>query len=559
MIKFNSYSRITLTILTATLFLAVPFLVSLPTAKMQSGTNNIAFSRYYGNHNYKILTVNADGTGETEIAAGFDPTWSPNGQELALVRTMGGETSDIFLVGADGTNLRQLTQTFQAYSPAWSPNGNQIAFESSHEAGWHVYIINTNGSNQQRLPVPSYFIGEHGPVWTPDGSKIIFIGDRSVDGLRRSDFYSVKPDGSELTRLTNLNALLEFGTPGISSDGSKLLFEYQHDIYSVTTDGSGVLTNITNHGNSTDSNPAFAPNGEKIVFERSGFLHIMNADGSNATSLNVVGMNPAWNPTAILPSPSPTPTPTVTPTPVTADISVQLSVSAATVQVGDEAVYTIKVKNNGTSTATNVTLADTLPAQVNRLAMIPSQGACFASGNQINCQIGTLAVNQEETVQLKVSPNTAGTIVNSVSAGAAETDPDTSNNQASVTFTAVGDCAQNITTPYEITRAQWKRHERNGIDELILTVKNRSDRTLHPRIIFVFDGLPQGVTVDSSVLAGYTRCAAPIGSPFVIGEAPNGREWRPGQQATVRVFFKNPQRLNIPINQLRVMNGPANP
>jgi uncharacterized repeat protein (TIGR01451 family) len=549
MIKFNSYSRTTLTILAATLFLAVPFLISLPTAKMQSGTNNIVFSRYYGNHLFKILTVNADGSGETELASGSQPVWSPNGQEIAYVYG-GAETSNIYLMSADGSNQRQLTETYRAFNPVWSPDGTRIAFTSQHEDTWHVYTINTDGTNQQRLPVPINFESEHAPVWTPDGSKIIFIGDRPSGGGTDNDFYSIKLDGTELTRLTNLSPLLDYNTPGLSPDGSKLVFEYQSDLYSVTTDGTAVLTNLTNNGNNSDRDPDFAPNGTKIVFDRNDALYVMDADGSNQTALNVTGIYPSWNPTAVLSTPTPTPTP------ATADISAQMSVSPTSVQVGDEVVYTIKVKNNGAATATNVTLTDALPAQLYRLAINASQGTCLAAGNQINCQIGTLAVNQEETVQIKAAPTLAGTIVNAVSASATEADSNTSNNQASATFTATGVCAQPIATPYEITRSQWKSN--NGVDELILTVKNRSTSTLHPRIIFVFDGLPQGVTIDSSVLAGYTRCAAPIGSPFVIGEAPNGREWRPGQQATVRVLFRNPQRVNIPTN-FRVMNGPANP
>lgn len=300
MIKLNSISRPALSILAA-LFLAAPFFVSLPTAKMQSGAGRIAFTRYVFGGKYKVVTADADGTNQIELANGSNPVWSKNGEEIAYI-SGDSETSDIFLMNSDGSRQRRLTETSQVHNAAWSPEGNRIAFESSHEKGWHIYVINTDGTNQQRLPVPAYITGEHSPAWTADGSKIVFIGDRIIKGVPTGDFYSIKPDGTELTRLTNLNALLEWSTPAISRDGGKIYFEYQSQIYSATTDGSGILTNISNNPSFSDANPALSPDGTKIVFERGNQgLFIMNTDGTNAMPLIENAANPVWNPTAITP------------------------------------------------------------------------------------------------------------------------------------------------------------------------------------------------------------------------------------------------------------------
>ncbi|HEX8264549.1 MAG TPA: hypothetical protein VF596_03930 [Pyrinomonadaceae bacterium] len=298
MTKLVSIRRAGFSVLAA-LFLAAPFFVSIPAAKMQSGANKIAFTRYVFGGNYKVMTANADGTNQTELANGSNPVWSKNGEQIAYI-SGDGEISDIFLMNSDGSNHRRLTETAQAYNAAWSPVGNRIAFESSHEKGWHIYLINTDGTNQQRLPVPAHITGEHSPAWTPDGSKIVFIGDRIVKGVFSSDFYSIKPDGTELTRLTNLNALLEWSTPAISPDGGKIYFEHQSQIYSVTTDGGGILTNISNNSSFSDANPALSPDGSKIVFERDNQgLFIMNTDGTDAAPLIGNAANPVWNPTAI--------------------------------------------------------------------------------------------------------------------------------------------------------------------------------------------------------------------------------------------------------------------
>ena len=41
------------------------------------------------------------------------------------------------------------------------------------------------------------------PAWSPDGSRIVFSSDRNLPGADAQEVYSVAPDGSCLTWLTN--------------------------------------------------------------------------------------------------------------------------------------------------------------------------------------------------------------------------------------------------------------------------------------------------------------------------------------------------------------------
>ena len=57
--------------------------------------------------------------------------------------------------------------------------------------------MSADGSNQTRLtnnPAEDRF-----PVWSPDGSRIVFTSDR--DGML--NIYVIKADGSRATRLTD--------------------------------------------------------------------------------------------------------------------------------------------------------------------------------------------------------------------------------------------------------------------------------------------------------------------------------------------------------------------
>ena len=67
---------------------------------------------------------------------GFSPIYSPDGSKIVLVRRIKeygsdqGESTDLFVVNADGTGLRRLTRTPGRYelNPSWDPSGERLAY-----------------------------------------------------------------------------------------------------------------------------------------------------------------------------------------------------------------------------------------------------------------------------------------------------------------------------------------------------------------------------------------------------------------------------------------------
>jgi Tol biopolymer transport system component len=100
--------------------------------------------------------------------------------------------------------------------PRWSPDGTQLSFNRQHmspEEGsaWTsgaVYVVDADGSDLHRVTPTGWFA--LGATWSPDGSRLVFTNiemivnqsHTSVTG-ERSDVYTVRPDGTDLQRLTN--------------------------------------------------------------------------------------------------------------------------------------------------------------------------------------------------------------------------------------------------------------------------------------------------------------------------------------------------------------------
>ena len=128
--------------------------------------------------------MNADGSDARALTAGVDPTWSPDGARLAVNRVRCVVDicgSDLFVVNADGSGLRQLVQGSPfdtADDPAWSPNGALIAFtRRCCFLGGEANGLYTVGPDSDQFTRPRLLHrgqGVGGPVWAPDGSAIAF-------------------------------------------------------------------------------------------------------------------------------------------------------------------------------------------------------------------------------------------------------------------------------------------------------------------------------------------------------------------------------------------------
>jgi Tol biopolymer transport system component len=185
--------------------------------------------------------------------------------------------------------------------PVWSPDGSKIVFVHGSTFGEirrGIFVMNADGSGQTRLkdaPPTSSF----GMAWSPDGAKIAFTAGTGI--------FLINADGIGLIQLTLPGQIAQ--SPTWSPDGSKIAFSLteatETAIYVMNADGSG-QTRITDESLAQTWVPAWSPNGSKIAFAgppRSGgvfpvpVIYIMNVDGSELTQVTTsYSTNPAWSP-----------------------------------------------------------------------------------------------------------------------------------------------------------------------------------------------------------------------------------------------------------------------
>jgi Tol biopolymer transport system component len=104
----------------------------------------------FNDANNKIWVANVNGSGETSIATGAIPDWSPDGTEIAYTENFGRANPQIAVVHPDGSENTPIASGFQW--PAWSPDGaHLVAAETS--SPFSLVVMNRDGSNQTPLGI----------------------------------------------------------------------------------------------------------------------------------------------------------------------------------------------------------------------------------------------------------------------------------------------------------------------------------------------------------------------------------------------------------------------
>jgi TolB protein len=155
-----------------------------------------------------LYRIDADGAGLTALTHFSENTdilditaeYSPDGEEIAFAGfNRGGVISAIYLMNADGSDIRRITPPeLEAWLPDWSPGGRKIAFStrSSYPPNTitqQTWVVNTDGTELKQVTFPGAFHDVF-PSLSPDGTSIAF--ERDTPDFSTGGIYVMNLDGS---------------------------------------------------------------------------------------------------------------------------------------------------------------------------------------------------------------------------------------------------------------------------------------------------------------------------------------------------------------------------
>lgn len=224
-----------------------------------------------------VFVANADGSSSQTLvpsARASSAVWSPDGSRVAFFALGPDVSTTLFVVDADGTNMRRLTDaSFFAHRPAWSPDGTRIAYVGGGgdqniavPQGTFIVVIGADGQSRPQALAPHDGTAGFDPVWSPDGKRIAFFtgqGDRTVVRV-------VDSDGGNERRLGR------GFSPAWSPNGKRIAFARttgdSTSVWTMTPDGKHAKRITSGPRDSLVGATAWSPDGRRLAFRRDSAL-----------------------------------------------------------------------------------------------------------------------------------------------------------------------------------------------------------------------------------------------------------------------------------------------
>jgi TolB protein len=256
----------------------------------------------------QICIMNADGSGFRRLTSEdnlrhYYPSLSPDGQSVLYSALLGENNFEIYEMEINTGEVSQLTSAYGVdNAPEISPDGQFITYahNTPNRSLPQIIVMDRNGNNGGNIPQ----VNGWDSTWSPNGQFILFASDRNGT----TQLYTIQPDGSKLTRITNLPAIR--GRSDWSPDGQYIVTysgeAWQRELYIMYSGGSDVRQLSPSGGNS--QGPSFSPDGRWVAFtayfdhfgdEHGCEIYIIRVDGSDLrrlTNNDYCDYQPRWGP-----------------------------------------------------------------------------------------------------------------------------------------------------------------------------------------------------------------------------------------------------------------------
>ena len=232
----------------------------------------IAFERCAEGEPCQVFTIDADGGSPQKVEARCElgpvcdlsaPAWTPDGRllvtlaqgrersEAATPGDLWIEQSAVELLDLDTGRQRTIVErgdwTGDAGTPAVSPDGRTIIYNRANSwrgerpYGQAIFVVNRDGSDHRRLTPWRLGGGDH-PGFSPDGT--VLFRSYENDETQQSDYWTVRADGKDLSKLTDYEDGTLVLSASYSSDGEWIVHatdgvDGYADVFVMRADGTG--------------------------------------------------------------------------------------------------------------------------------------------------------------------------------------------------------------------------------------------------------------------------------------------------------------------------------
>jgi len=266
-------------------------------APVENVAGRIAFQANLANETSGIYVMDADGSNVVQLIDDpaiheLDPTWSPDGALIAYTAMSadGSLAGGVFVIDPAGTEPILVDGAFAYTPPAWSPDGSLLAVGGDgSERGIGMYDVARG--ELERLTED----GGTAPHWSPDGSSIAY----NV----ATDVRTVQVASGEVHDVTadDWNDVMGYWT----DDGARLVFVSDRDTDQAAGSRQSWIVDADGGEPELLGGPVIAfahwpsPDGAWLAYAADDGLHLSRADGSEDRSISTTipaDQGPSWAP-----------------------------------------------------------------------------------------------------------------------------------------------------------------------------------------------------------------------------------------------------------------------
>ncbi len=168
--------------------------------------------------------------------------WTPDGRQLLVTRNLADGTSQLALISLHDGSLRTLKSfTVQNGKASMSPDGQYIAYDlpaPGKTPSKDIFLLGLDSGLETRAV--EHPADDHSPLWSPDGSRILFLSDRTgTPSLWSLAIDGGKPKGPPVLIKTDVGPIRLLGMTRNGTLYYDLPTSNRRNIYTAGIDAGG--------------------------------------------------------------------------------------------------------------------------------------------------------------------------------------------------------------------------------------------------------------------------------------------------------------------------------